>query len=146
MSVNTRIIRASPEQVWSVLADGWTYPLWVVGASRVRAVDQGWPANGARIHHSVGVWPALIDDYTEVLDVEPGQSIRMRARGWPMGEAEVVIELSTSGVHTHASIRERVVSGPGLFVPEPLKDASLRWRNTETLRRMAYVAENRPNS
>jgi len=32
MATNTRRIKATPEQVWDVLADGWLYPLWVVGA------------------------------------------------------------------------------------------------------------------
>jgi hypothetical protein len=144
MSVNTRIIRTTPDRVWDVLADGWLYPLWVVGASRVRDVDPQWPAKGAKIHHSVGVWPALIDDDTEVLEVDPHQLIRLRARGWPIGEAEVVIELGASGAHTEVAIREDAVAGPGALVPEPLKGLTLKWRNTETLRRLAYIAENRP--
>ncbi|MCW2831352.1 MAG: polyketide cyclase [Aeromicrobium sp.] len=144
MSVNTRTIRATPEQVWGVLADGWTYPLWVVGASRIRDVDEGWPAVGTKIHHSVGVWPALIDDTTSVLEVEPQHRIRLRARGWPIGEAEVEIELRPSGAHTEVVIKEQAVAGPGVLVPEPLKGLSLKWRNTETLRRMAYICENRP--
>ena len=146
MSVNTRVITTSPESVWNVLADGWTYPLWVVGASRIRDVEPGWPAVGTRIHHSVGVWPALIDDNTEVLEVEPQRRIRLRARGWPIGEAEVVIELTPIGAHTEVEIREQAVAGPGVLVPEPLKGLSLKWRNTETLRRLAYIAENRPTS
>jgi hypothetical protein len=146
MSVNTRVIRTTPERVWDVLADGWTYPLWVVGASRIRDVDASWPEKGSLIHHSVGVWPALIDDNTEVLDVDPQQHIRLRARGWPIGEAEVVIELGPSGAHTEVVIREDAVAGPGKLVPEPFKGLSLKWRNTETLRRLAYLAENRPGS
>ena len=56
---------ASPEQVWSVLADGWVYPTWVVGACRVRAVEPDWPQVGQRIHHSFGTWPVLT---TSVVD------------------------------------------------------------------------------
>ncbi len=44
MSTNSRVVEATPEQVWSILADGWLYPLWVVGASRMRQVDDHWPA------------------------------------------------------------------------------------------------------
>jgi len=146
MSVNTRVIKTTPERVWDVLADGWTYPLWVVGASRVRDVDAEWPAVGAKIHHSVGVWPALIDDSTSVLEVDPHQRILLRARGWPLGEAEVEIELGPSGAHTEVQIREQAVAGPGVLVPEPLKGLTLKWRNTETLRRLAYIAENRPSA
>lgn len=144
MSVNTRVINTSPENVWNVLADGWTYPLWVVGASRVRDVDASWPAVGSLIHHSVGVWPALIDDNSEVLEVDPHHSIRLRARGWPVGEAEVTIELKPIGAHTEVEIREQAVAGPAVLVPEPIKGLTLKWRNTETLRRLAYIAENRP--
>ena len=56
------MVRATPADVFAVLADGWLYPSWVVGASRVRGVDGTWPQPGSRIHHSVGVWPLLIDD------------------------------------------------------------------------------------
>ena len=75
MSTTTRSVSATPEQVWEVLADGWLYPLFVVGASRMRDVDESWPAVGARLHHSVGTWPLLIDDTTEVLEVEEGQPV-----------------------------------------------------------------------
>ena len=66
MSTTSRTIAATPEQVWSVLADGWLYPLFVVGAARMRDVDETWPAVGARLHHSIGAWPLMIDDTTEV--------------------------------------------------------------------------------
>ncbi len=59
-----RILQTTPQRVWDVFSDGWLYPLWVVGASRMREVDPGWPAVGAKIHHSVGLWPALLDDAT----------------------------------------------------------------------------------
>lgn len=144
MSTNTRTIRTTPERVWDVLQDGWTYPLWVVGASRVREVDDTFPAVGSKIHHSVGVWPALIDDSTSVMDMTPHQMIRLRARGWPLGEAEVLIELGAVGAHTEVVIHEQAVAGPGVLVPEPLKGLTLKWRNSETLRRLAYIAENRP--
>jgi uncharacterized protein YndB with AHSA1/START domain len=143
MSTNTRVIETVPDRVWDVLADGWLYPLWVVGASRMRDVDETWPQVGARLHHSAGVWPALIDDQTEVLSVEPGRSLRLRAAGWPMGEAEVLITLAPSGAHTRVEIKEDAVSGPGTLMPKPLRDPLIGWRNVETLRRLAFLAEGR---
>lgn len=53
----SEMVSAKPGQVFAVLADGWLYPLWVVGASHMRQVDEGWPAVGTRIHHSVSPWP-----------------------------------------------------------------------------------------
>jgi hypothetical protein len=62
-----RVLNCSPEEVFTVLRDGWLYPPWAVGASRTRSVDQGWPAPGTKLHHSFGAWPPLINDTTEVL-------------------------------------------------------------------------------
>jgi uncharacterized protein YndB with AHSA1/START domain len=143
MSTNSRTVAATPEQVWAVLADGWLYPLWVVGASRMREVDDAWPEPGARLHHSVGSWPLLVDDTTEVLECTPGSFLRLRARAWPGGEAEVTISLRATGAETEIVMIEDAVSGPGRLVPKPLRDLQLSWRNVEALRRLAFVVERR---
>ena len=39
---------ASRQQVWDVIADGWTYSQWVVGNSGMRAVEPSWPAPGSK--------------------------------------------------------------------------------------------------
>lgn len=139
-----RLIKTTPQRVWDVLADGWLYPLWVVGASRIREVDDSWPAVDSRIHHSVGVWPALLDDSTLVTACRPHQELELLARAWPIGEAKVRIQLSESGAGTLVVIEEDAVSGPGRLVPQPVRAVGLKWRNVETLRRLAYLAERRP--
>ena len=143
MSSNTRLINATPGSVWAVLADGWLYPTWVVGASRMRAVDAAWPQPGAKLHHSAGVWPAVIDDNTESLECVPERMLRLRARGWPLGEAEVTIDLVPKDGGTLVEIRELAVAGPARLLPRPAQDVVLTARNAETLRRLAYVAEGR---
>jgi uncharacterized protein YndB with AHSA1/START domain len=144
VSTNTRVMAATPETVWEVLSDGWLYPLWVVGASRMREVDDTWPAVGSKLHHSVGTWPLLIDDNTEVLEAHPPSRLVLRARGWPAGEAQVVLHLTAVGTDTEVTIEEDVVAGPGLLMPKALRDPQLHWRNTEALRRLAYIVERRP--
>ncbi len=143
MSTRRRVVDATPQQVWNVLADGWLYPLFVVGASRMREVDAEWPAPGSRLHHSVGVWPMLLDDTTEVLASDPTSCLRLKARGWPAGEAEVVLRIEPRGTGSEVTITEDVVSGPGRLMPKPLRDPQIGWRNDETLRRLAYLAERR---
>ena len=143
MAENSRLMQAPPAQVWDVLSDGWLYPVWVVGASRMREVDDDWPAVGSKLYHSVGIWPLLIDDNTEVTEATPLQSLSMRARGWPIGEAQVDIRLTPVGAGTEVVIHEEPVSGPGALMPPPVRGLSLRWRNAETLRRLAYIAERR---
>lgn len=143
MARNERLTKTTPEQVWEVLADGWLYPLWVVGASRMRAVDEGWPAVGTRLHHSVGVWPLLIDDATVAEEVETGRRLQLKARGWPMGEARVVLTLEPEGTGTRLVIEEDAVAGPGRLAPPPVRGLGIAWRNVETLRRLALLAEGR---
>ena len=143
MSRNERVLAATAEQVWAVLSDGWLYPLFVVGASRMRDVDDTWPAVGAQLHHSVGAWPMLLDDTTEVLESVPLTRLKLRARAWPMGEAEVTMHLEAGPDGTTVRIDEDAVSGPGRLVPAPLRHAPIAWRNAETLQRLAYLAERR---
>lgn len=143
MSSTTRVMDCTVEDVWEVLSDGWLYPLFVVGASRMRDVDAGWPAVGTRLHHSVGVWPVLIDDTTEVLEVEPQRMLRLSAHAWPAGKAEVVFRTRTVGGQVEVVVEEDAVSGPGLLVPAPLRQPMLNWRNEETLQRLAMLAERR---
>jgi len=140
-----RVIKTTPQRVWDVLADGWLYPLWVVGASRMREVDQDWPALGSKIHHSVGVWPALINDNTEVTDADPLRMLELRAKGWPLlGEAAVRLHLAEQGAGTRVVMEEDAVSGPGKLVPKPARAPGIKWRNVESLRRLAFIAEHRP--
>ncbi len=143
MSLTTRTIEATPDTVWEVLSDGWLYPLWVVGATRMREVDDHWPSPGAKLHHSAGVWPLVIDDSTEVLEESPGRMLRLRARGWPAGAAEVEITLRPQGASTVVELREDAVSGPGRLVPSPLRQPMLHVRNIEALGRLAAIAERR---
>lgn len=141
MSVTDRRIHAPVDVVWSVLADGWTYPLWVVGASRMRDVDEHWPGVGARLHHSVGAWPLLLNDTTSVLETTPGSMIRLRARAWPTGAAEVRITLTAVGAETDVRMEETSVAGPARLIPTVLEDPLLHRRNIEALRRLAHLAE-----
>jgi hypothetical protein len=139
-----RHLHAAPDAVWEVLDDGWLYPLWVVGASRMREVDDAWPAVGSRIHHSVGAWPALVDDETEVVDHRPGSLRELRARVRPWGEAKIRITVEAVGAESLVTIEEDVSGGPGVLVPSLLRRPALDWRNSETLRRLAYLVERRP--
>ena len=143
MSRTSRPVSATPEQVWSVLEDGWLYALWVVGAARMRDVDEGWPAVGSRLHHSVGTWPLLIDDTTEVLEVEENRRLLLLARGWPAGQAHVEIILEAQGTDTVMTIVEQATAGPGALIPKAIQDPQLHLRNIEALRRLAFLVEGR---
>ena len=142
--VVSRTVAAPAEVVWSVLADGWLYATWVVGASRIRDVERDWPAQGSNIHHSVGLWPLLIDDSTEVLRSVPNRELVLKARGWPIGEAHIAITLTPERAeHTTVSITEDATAGPGRIIPVQVRQLAIGPRNVETLRRLALIAEGR---
>jgi hypothetical protein len=141
VATNHRTLSCSPDAVFRVLSNGWLYPGWVVGASRMRDVASDWPAEGSVIHHSFGVWPLLIDDTTSVLEWDPPRHALLKARGWPAGSAHVSIDVQPDAAGCRVSITEDAVEGPGTLVPKPVRDAAILLRNRETLQRLAFLAE-----
>ncbi|TNB70548.1 SRPBCC family protein [Arthrobacter sp. BB-1] len=140
MSTVSQLFNSPAADIWKVIADGWLYSGWVVGASRIRAVDDTWPQAGSRLHHSVGAWPLVINDSTQVTGVEPGKSLELVARGWPMGEAKVAITLEDRGDQCLVTIAEDAIRGPGKRVPKALRDPAISVRNRETLKRLELMA------
>lgn len=138
-----RHVDAPPSAVWAVLADGWSYA-WVVGTALIRAVDDGWPAVGTRIHHSVGAWPLLLDDNTLVLESDPERRLVLQPHGRPFGQARVVVEIEPEGSGSRVRLGEDVTAGPGRrFVPASLRRLVTLLRNREGIRRVALRAEGR---
>lgn len=136
-----RAVAAPPAAVWEVFENGWLFPTWVVGASRMRFVDPTWPAPGARLHHSVGAWPALLNDTTEVVAAERERELVLRAKVRPFGAADVRLEITPTRDRCEVSMAEDVTSGPSRFMPGPVRQAGFAARNGETLLRLAVVAE-----
>lgn len=140
MATVSKTFLTPPADVWNVIADGWLYSGWVVGASRIRDVDALWPAVDGVLHHSVGAWPLLINDKTVVTASDPGKSIELIARGWPLGEAKVVITLEPVETGCRVSIAEDAIKGPGSLIPKFIRDPLISVRNTETLNRLELMA------
>ena len=129
------------ESVWIVLADGWLYSSWVVGAARVRSVDPAWPAVGAELQHSQGAWPLLLDDVTRVKASVTGQELVLHGKARPLGEVAIRLVLEPRPVGCLIVIEEDAIGGPMKSLPAPLRAALIRPRNVESLRRLAYLAE-----
>lgn len=139
-----RVVAASTQDVWAVLADGWLYPLWVVGAVKMRAVDETWPAPGARLHHSSGLWPLLVHDTTSVEAGEPRRRLELTARGWPAGQARVTITLQNAGPGTTlVRLEEDPRRGIARLVPAPLRRRGADARNAKTLHRLDLLVVGR---
>lgn len=138
---------APRQRVWDVIADGWTYSQWVVGNSRMRAVDPQWPEPGSTIHHSIGVWPAVINDTTVVDSCTPGREIVLIANGRPFGKARITLrlhDLPNGGCRIEMS--EIPVTPPMSWLPHSASLALVFPRNRETTWRLAAMAERRPDA
>jgi uncharacterized protein YndB with AHSA1/START domain len=146
MAVVKRRIDAPADRVFAVLADGWVYSGWVVGASHMRAVGADWPAVGSRLFHASGTWPATVNDQTAVEAVEQDRRLVLLARGGFMGAARIEMTLRPDpGGGTVVVMDERPVDGPGRWAHNPALDRVLAWRNRESLSRLAVLAE-RPST
>jgi uncharacterized protein YndB with AHSA1/START domain len=140
---NSTTIDATPEQVFAVLLDPWTYKDWVVGADDIRDVDNDWPAVGSRFHHTVGVGPAKTDDNTKVVAVDPPRRLVLEARARPAGVAHVEFVVEADHDGSRVTIEEYPIDGAAEKVPSALTDLGLKIRNVETLRRLRHLVEER---
>ena len=135
---------ATRQEVWNVIADGWTYSQWVVGNSRMRAVDADWPAAGSRIQHSIGVWPVLVNDVTEAQDCRPLEELVLLASAGVFGRARIFLRLSdTPTGGCLIEMAEVPVGRPMRWVPDQLALAAVIPRNRECTLRLAAIAERR---
>jgi hypothetical protein len=123
------------------MADGWTYTQWVVGNSRMRAVDPEWPQVGASIRHSIGIWPLVINDATVVLESEPPHKLVLCARLGPLGAARITLLLNETAQGCQVEMIEVPVEGPMRLVPNSVALAAAYPRNRECLWRLAALAE-----
>lgn len=135
-------MHCTPDDVFAVLADGWLYGMWVVGAARIRDVDSTWPGTGSKIHHSVGAWPVLLSDETTSERADAPSLLQLKVKAWPTGEGRVVLRCHPTGDgQTEVVMEEQAVSGPATLVPKPVRNLVLDARNKEALRRLAHLAE-----
>lgn len=132
-----------PEQVFNVLADGWLYANWVVGAAHICRVDDRWPAVGARICYQMGPWPTQARDFTTVLAVEHNRLLELRAQLRPLGAAKIRLELTRTDDGTRVRLIERVHSGAFSLIPDWVQAVIVAPRNAVSLARLEDIAVGR---
>jgi hypothetical protein len=138
------VISTTPDRVFAILADGWTYSDWVVGTAHIRDVDPDFPAPGTTIHHKAGPWPLSLRDTSTVLDFEPDRMLLLRIGLWPLGEGRVRITLTPVGTTaTRVTMVEDFHDGPLRWLRNTINDVALHFRNKESLRRLGDLAVRR---
>jgi polyketide cyclase/dehydrase/lipid transport protein len=141
MAVVERVMAATPEQIFAVLADGWSYSDWVVGTAHIRDVDNDWPEPGSQLYHKAAVWPLALKDRTVVVGSAPPHWIELRAHLRPIGELTVKFTLTpVNEVETRVTMREHFDAGPMGWLRTKADDLLLHWRNREALRRLDDLA------
>ena len=143
MSRTVAVINATPERIFDVLEDPYTYAYWVVGCKRIRYVEKTWPQPGSGFHHTVGVGPFATRDETRVVRRERPHLLELDARAWPAGAARVVLRVSPTAAGSTVEMIETPVRGPAKVLHNPLLDAAAHARNSVALVRLARVAEGR---
>jgi hypothetical protein len=143
MSTVERVMAGDPDQVWEVLSDGWLYPVWVVGATHMRDVDDNWPEEGAQLHHQVGAWPFLLADTTQVAGSERARRLVLQARAWPLGAARIELTIEAHPAGALVRMAEAPARGVARWLDNPVFRKLLLARNTECLFRLAAIVEHR---
>jgi uncharacterized protein YndB with AHSA1/START domain len=146
LTVTSMRMAAPPERVFDVICDGWLLPVWVVGATHIRDVDDNWPERGAKVHHQVGAWPLTIADSTAVVEYEPPRRLVLQGRAFPFGEAYIDITVEADGTGSVVHMGEAPSYGPARVLDNPLQRRLLAARNKESLARLRDVAEHRRES
>jgi uncharacterized protein YndB with AHSA1/START domain len=146
MPRNSIEIAGSPTDVFAVLDDATAYPRWVVGARRIRRVDDSWPAEGSRFHHALGVPGAELHDSSKVIRRDPPHHLELEVRFRPTGVARVELEVTPAPAGSTVSISERPLAGPFAWLPQVVSDPVLHLRNAWSLRRLRSEVERRTRS
>ncbi|WP_328997349.1 hypothetical protein OHA18_23115 [Kribbella sp. NBC_00709] len=74
-------------------------------------------------------------------EFEPGHRLVIEVRAWPAGAGRVEFVATARPDGCLLVMREQAVEGPANLLPRATVDRILQWRSTETLRRLAYLAE-----
>ncbi len=127
-------VPAPPDAVFAVLSDPTTYPEWLVGAQRIRQVDDDFPSEGSSFDHEVGPGSAVtIADDSEVRVSDAPSRLELEVHAGPLkGVAEFELERLADG--TLVTLRERLTGS--LEPAMPLLRGPIFLRNRVSLDRL----------
>lgn len=142
MATVHRTIRRPRAEVFEALVTPPTYPNWLVGCRKMRAVDASWPEVGSRFHHTVGlVGPLTVDDHSEVLAIADGVELSLEVRALPFGRGRATFRLAdgTEPGTTNVTLDEVPIGT--LAALRPALDPLVARRNEASLAALAEHVE-----
>ena len=144
MAVNTAVVEAPPETVFSVLADPPSYASFVVGTKTIRRFDPRFPEQDSEFNHTLSVGPVpVVWDLSRVEEVVEGRRLVLRAQMRPMAVNRVAFTLRPVDAGTEVEVEEYAIEGPAALLWTPAFEGLMWLRNQEMLRRLKALAERR---
>ncbi|KRD20975.1 MULTISPECIES: SRPBCC family protein [unclassified Streptomyces] len=146
MAVRHRLIKVSPQTVWTVLADGGRYAEWVVGTASSEPVRGRWPQVGSAIGYEVRFGPLRLTDETVVRHCEEGSELELEAHAGMLGSARIAIELRPWGEHCLVIVDEHPLQGASGRLHNVGFEGLIQLRHRAMLARLARVCEEQGRS
>ncbi|OQR61488.1 polyketide cyclase [Streptomyces maremycinicus] len=141
MAVRHRLVKASPQTVWGVLADGDRYAEWVVGTSSTQEMTGEWPHVDAKIAYAVRLGPVSLSNETVVRRCEEPHVLELEARAGGLGTARIAFELRPWGRDCLVILDEHPLRGVGGLLHNAGVDMVTQLRHRALLGRLAKVCE-----
>ncbi|MFE6821909.1 SRPBCC family protein [Streptomyces sp. NPDC057690] len=141
MAVRHRLVKASPQTVWDVLADGDRYAEWVVGTSSTQEMTGEWPRVDAKIAYEIRVGPVTLSNETIVRRCRKPDVLELEARAGVLGTARIAFELRPWGRHCLVILDEHPLQGVGGLLHNAGVEVVTQIRHRALLGRLARVCE-----
>lgn len=143
MAVRHRLVQATPQAVWDVLADGDLYVQWVVGPSDSTPEAGHWPQVGATIAYEVRLGPLRLNNESVVRHKVDGSLLEIEAKAGRLGTARISVELRPWGEECLVIVDEHPLRGPGGLLHNAAVEALIQVRHRAMLARLAGLCESR---
>lgn len=141
MAVRHRLIKAGPDAVWNVLADGTRYADWVVGTASSQPVRGQWPQTDAAIRYQIRLGPLQLFNETIVRSCDERSRLELEAQAGVLGTARISIELRPWGEHCLVIVDEHPLQGAGGRLHNVGFEPLIHLRHRAMLRRLARLVE-----
>jgi uncharacterized protein YndB with AHSA1/START domain len=136
MAINHVRSSLPPEEVFDHITDPWEYPKWLLGASKMRRVDDSWPAVGSNFHHTVGWGPMKVSDRSEIVEIDPPRKLVLYVKATPLVQGKVTFTLEEVDGGTLLTLQEEPALPIGNLV-RPVLDPATHARNKRSLHQLA---------
>lgn len=141
MARRHRLIKAGPEEVWAVLADGGRYAEWVVGTASSEPVRGRWPAVGAAIGYEVRLGPLRLANETVVRRLVAGSVLELEAHAGALGTARIALEVHPWGEYALVTVDEHPLRGTAGALHNAGAEMLIQLRHRTMLARLARICE-----